>query len=47
MLKGMVKIAGAIYVLLFGVLLFFLSPIVGIVALGFGGAAAIRIIVRR
>lgn len=47
MLKGMVKIAGALYVLLFGVLLFFISPIVGIVALGFGGAAAIRIIVRR
>jgi hypothetical protein len=47
MLKGMVKIAGALYVLMFGVLFFFISPIVGLVALGFGGAAAIRIIVRR
>jgi len=47
LLKGMVKIAGALYVLMFGALLFFISPIIGIVALGFGGAAAIRIIVRR
>lgn len=47
LLNGMVKIAGALYVFLFGVLFLFISPIVGLVALGFGGAAAVRIIVRR
>lgn len=47
LLKGMTKIAGALYVFMFGFLIAGINLIAGAVALFFGGATAFRIIVAR
>lgn len=47
LLKGMTKIAGALYVFMFGFLIAGINLIAGAVALFFGGATAFRIILTR
>lgn len=47
LLKDMTKVAGGLYVLMFGFLIAGINLIAGAVALFFGGATAIRIIIAR
>ena len=47
LMKDMTKIAGGLYVLMFGFLIAGINLIAGAIALFFGGAAAIRLIIAR